>query len=32
MLAEGLTADADALLIDHAITQLPAALAGRRAA
>jgi F-type H+-transporting ATPase subunit b len=32
VLAEGLTADADSLLIDHAITQLPAALAARRAA
>ena len=32
VLAEGLTADADAQLIDHAITQLPAALAARRAA
>jgi F-type H+-transporting ATPase subunit b len=32
VLAEGLTADADAVLIDHAISQLPAALAARRAA
>lgn len=32
VLAEGLTADADASLIDHAITQLPAALSPRRAA
>jgi F-type H+-transporting ATPase subunit b len=32
VLAEGLTADADARLIDHAISQLPAALAPRRAA
>jgi F-type H+-transporting ATPase subunit b len=32
VLAEGLTADADARLIDQAITQLPAALAPRRAA
>jgi F-type H+-transporting ATPase subunit b len=32
VLAEGLTADADAKLIDQAITQLPAALAARRAA
>src|ERR1700679_1970827 len=32
VLAEGLGADADARLIDHAITQLPAALAARRAA
>jgi F-type H+-transporting ATPase subunit b len=32
VLAEGLTADADARLIDQAITQLPAALAARRAA
>jgi F-type H+-transporting ATPase subunit b len=31
-LVEGLTADADALLIDQAIAQLPAALAARRAA
>jgi F-type H+-transporting ATPase subunit b len=32
VLAEGLTADADAKLVDQAITQLPAALAARRAA
>jgi len=32
VLAEGLDADADSRLIDQAITQLPAALAGRRAA
>jgi F-type H+-transporting ATPase subunit b len=32
VLAEGLTADADSVLVDHAITQLPAALAARRAA
>ena len=32
VLATGLAADSDATLIDHAITQLPAALAGRRAA
>ena len=32
VIAEGLIADADARLIDHAITQLPAALAPRRAA
>ncbi len=32
VLAEDLTAEADAALIDHAITQLPAALAPRRAA
>ncbi|MEJ0016260.1 MAG: F0F1 ATP synthase subunit B [Acetobacteraceae bacterium] len=32
VIAEGLTAEADARLIDHAITQLPAALASRRAA
>jgi F-type H+-transporting ATPase subunit b len=32
VLAEGLTADADARLIDHAIAQLPTALAARRAA
>ncbi len=32
VLAEGLTADADAHLIDHAIQQLPSALAARRAA
>jgi F-type H+-transporting ATPase subunit b len=32
VLAEGLTAGADAVLIDHAISQLPAALAARRAA
>lgn len=31
-LAEGLTADADSVLIDQAITQLPTALAARRAA
>jgi F-type H+-transporting ATPase subunit b len=31
-LAEDLTADADKLLIDHAIAQLPAALASRKAA
>jgi F-type H+-transporting ATPase subunit b len=32
VLAEGLTADADSVLIDQAITQLPMALAARRAA
>jgi F-type H+-transporting ATPase subunit b len=32
VLAEGLTADADAKLIDHAIMLLPSALAARRAA
>ena len=32
VLAEGLTADADARLIDQAIAQLPAALGARRAA
>jgi F-type H+-transporting ATPase subunit b len=32
VLAEGLTADADALLIDYAIAQLPAALAAHRVA
>jgi F-type H+-transporting ATPase subunit b len=32
VIAEGLSAEADAHLIDHAITQLPSALAGRRAA
>ena len=32
MLAEGLSADADGRLVDHAISQLPAALAARRAA
>jgi F-type H+-transporting ATPase subunit b len=32
VLAEGLTAGADSVLIDHAISQLPAALASRRAA
>jgi len=32
VLAEGLDADADSRLIDQAITQLPSALAGRRAA
>jgi F-type H+-transporting ATPase subunit b len=32
VISEGLTADADARLIDHAITQLPSALAPRRAA
>ena len=32
VIAEGLSAEADARLIDHAITQLPAALAQRRAA
>lgn len=32
VMAEGLSADADALLIDNAITQLPTALAARRAA
>ena len=32
VIAEGLSADADARLIDHAITQLPSALASRRAA
>jgi F-type H+-transporting ATPase subunit b len=32
VLSEGLTADADSRLIDQAITQLPAALAARRAA
>jgi F-type H+-transporting ATPase subunit b len=32
VIAEGLTADADAALVDHAIGQLPSALAARRAA
>jgi F-type H+-transporting ATPase subunit b len=32
VIAEGLGADADSRLIDHAITQLPSALAGRRVA
>src|SRR5262249_54213203 len=32
VIAEGLSAEADARLIDHAITQLPAALSARRAA
>jgi F-type H+-transporting ATPase subunit b len=32
VIADGLTADADAVLIDQAISQLPAALASRRAA
>ncbi len=32
VIAEGLTAEAGAALIDHAISQLPAALAARRAA
>ncbi|HUB13702.1 MAG TPA: F0F1 ATP synthase subunit B [Acetobacteraceae bacterium] len=32
VIAEGLSSDADAHLIDHAITQLPSALAPRRAA
>jgi F-type H+-transporting ATPase subunit b len=32
VLAEGLTASADSVLIDHAISQLPTALASRRAA
>jgi F-type H+-transporting ATPase subunit b len=32
VMAEGLTADADSVLIDQAIMQLPTALAGRRAA
>ena len=32
VIAEGLSADADSRLIDHAITQLPGALAGRRVA
>jgi F-type H+-transporting ATPase subunit b len=32
VLAEGLTADADAKLVDQAIAQLPAAMAARRAA
>ena len=32
VIAEGLSAEADARLIDHAIAQLPSALAGRRAA
>src|SRR5579872_5309008 len=32
VIAEGLSADADSRLIDTAITQLPSALAGRRAA
>ena len=32
VLAEGLTPDADARLVDNAISQLPAALASRRAA
>lgn len=32
LIAEGLSPAADAMLVDHAIMQLPAALAGRRAA
>ena len=32
VIAEGLSAEADSRLIDHAITQLPGALAGRRVA
>lgn len=32
VIAEGLTAEADSRLIDHAITQLPSALASRRVA
>ncbi len=32
VISEGLSAEADSHLIDHAITQLPSALAGRRAA
>jgi hypothetical protein len=32
VIAEGLSAEADAHLIDHAIIQLPSALASRRAA
>jgi len=32
VIAEGLSADADSHLIDHAITQLPGALSGRRVA
>jgi F-type H+-transporting ATPase subunit b len=32
VIADGLTADADAVLIDQAISQLPAALGSRRAA
>jgi F-type H+-transporting ATPase subunit b len=32
VISEGLTAEADARLVDQAITRLPAALAGRRAA
>jgi F-type H+-transporting ATPase subunit b len=32
VIAEGLSAEADSRLIDHAIAQLPSALAGRRAA
>ncbi len=32
VIAEGLSAEADARLIDHAITELPTALAGRRMA
>ena len=32
VIAEGLTVDADARLVDHAIQQLPTALATRRAA
>jgi F-type H+-transporting ATPase subunit b len=32
VIAEGLSADADSRLIDHAITQLPGALSGRRVA
>jgi F-type H+-transporting ATPase subunit b len=32
VLVEGLTAEADAKLVDQAIAQLPAALAARRAA
>ena len=32
VIAEGLSAEADSRLVDHAIAQLPSALAGRRAA
>ena len=32
VIAEGLSAEADARLIDHAITQLPSALSARRVA
>jgi F-type H+-transporting ATPase subunit b len=32
VIAEGLSADADSHLIDHAITQLPGALSSRRVA